>query len=480
MIRHLLSILIVLLFVVPVYTLAEPGTGKRLKPRWKLGNTVKPTQPQQPGQKTPEPIPVQPRQETQTPALVADEPAQEPMVESDSEQAPVPQPPLKNFEVQGLADDFFSWQTVTLGDKSCRVSPVISFARDYEINHHTVTITFTGSGTVELSVGHYSAENLQTVCEKKHLHSRFQKVISGEPVKVSSGYKNEHFAWLFIATEGAVNIQAIDYSGICGIDTLYGHAPGVFKFAGGRLPYRLMYPRNYDPQKSYPLVLSVSGSGGVGSDNVKNMEMVIYAKSAYTQYYEDEQLECFSLVPQIPPNEAIPSPYWPKGTLGKPTPEHPDWAAVNEQGWYAQASVALIKYLVESPELNIDPQRIYYTGFSYGGKACWEFLKAAPDLFAAAICGGGWPIGPAYSNPTGLMREKLKEEVKRYQHIPVRIFAGEKDPMRQGSQAVAEELQALNADAIYKEFPDASHVATAGKIWSDKNNLVWLFGKKLQ
>ena len=135
--------------------------------------------------------------------------------------------------------------------------------------------------------------------------------------------------------------------------------------------------------------------------------------------------------------------------------------------------------MIESPELNIDKNRIYFTGFSYGGKACWEFLKAAPDLFAAAMCGGGWPIGPAYSNPAGMLRVKLKEEVQRYKHVPVRIFSGEKDPMRFGSKAVAEELQALDADAIYKEFPGASHVSTAGKIWSDRKNLVWLFEQKL-
>ena len=168
------------------------------------------------------------------------------------------------------------------------------------------------------------------------------------------------------------------------METLYGHAAGVFQYAGAKLPYRLMYPKNYHPLRSYPLVISVSGSGGVGSDNSRSMEMITLARYLYTQYYHDNALECFSLVPQIPPQNAIPAPFWPKGNRGAPTKFHPDWPAVNAGGWFTSASIRLIKELAVSRDINIDINRIYMTGFSYGGKACWEFLKAEPRIFAAA------------------------------------------------------------------------------------------------
>ena len=51
----------------------------------------------------------------------------------------------------------------------------------------------------------------------------------------------------------------------------------------------------------------------------------------------------------------------------------------------------------------IDPNRLYFAGFSYGGKACWEFLKAAPDLFAAAMCHG------RLGHWTGLQRPRCQD-----------------------------------------------------------------------
>ena len=62
---------------------------------------------------------------------------------------------------------------------------------------------------------------------------------------------------------------------------------------------------------------------------------------------------------------------------------------VNADGWFVQGSLALIQEMIKDAQYNIDPDRVYYSGFSLGGKACWEFLKAGPDVFAAAFCGAG-------------------------------------------------------------------------------------------
>ena len=77
-------------------------------------------------------------------------------------------------------------------------------------------------------------------------------------------------------------VQSLNVEVWRGYDTAYGHAPGEFEFAGGTLPFRLMYPEHYDPEKQYPLVLSVPGSGGVGNDNVKSMEMTVPGRFFFT------------------------------------------------------------------------------------------------------------------------------------------------------------------------------------------------------
>jgi poly(3-hydroxybutyrate) depolymerase len=385
----------------------------------------------------------------------------------------------KRDEVQTsyTASQIARWTLRKVDGKDCRVSPMITFGKGTELNHHKVTVTYS-TGSVELSLAHSTSSKLDTAIEKKHLHSKLLPVKSGTVKKIVSPYKGERYAWIIARAVSGAKITAITHTCWKGKGTLYGHGPGKFKFGGAALPFRMMLPRNFDPRqkKKYPLVISVSGSGGVGEDNRRNMEMVILARNLFTTYLNDEEFECISIVPQIPSGRNIPKPYWPRGPLGKPTPiYHPGLAAVNENGWYTQASIALIKDLISDEGLHVDPDRIYFTGFSYGGKACWEFLRAGRELFAAAICGAGWPIGKPYSIPTRQLKARLKLEVKRIKHIPVSIFAGQKDNMKYGSQAVHAEITAQGGKSTYVEFPRASHVATAGSIWRNRRYIAWLF-----
>ena len=36
------------------------------------------------------------------------------------------------------------------------------------------------------------------------------------------------------------------------------------------MPYRLMKPIDFDPEKTYPLILSLHGKGGTGTDNLRS------------------------------------------------------------------------------------------------------------------------------------------------------------------------------------------------------------------
>ena len=45
------------------------------------------------------------------------------------------------------------------------------------------------------------------------------------------------------------------------------HEPHIYN----DMPYRLMKPINYEPNKSYPVIVSLHGGGGRGTDNLKQL-----------------------------------------------------------------------------------------------------------------------------------------------------------------------------------------------------------------
>jgi len=389
-------------------------------------------------------------------------------------------PVVENVNFTYTGGDIVKWSEKTVGDSLCRVSNAITGPARAEFNFHRVSADFSGTGTVEISVGYSATKNIDEMIEKKHLHSSFRKMVSGKEVMITSPYKGQRFAWVILRMSGTVGLRKVNYKCRLTKNTLYGHVGGVFKYGGAKLPYRLMYPKNYDPAKKYPLVVSVSGSGGVGNDNSKSMEMVTLARYLYTQYFHEKGVECFSLVPQIPDKDQgkIPKPYWPKGHKGTQSWYHPDWPAVNAGGWFASGSIELIKKLAASKDVSIDVDRIYMTGYSFGGKACWEFLKTDPQIFAAAASGGGWPIGRAYSEPKGAFLKQLKREVSLFKGVPALIFAGGADKMRLGSAAVNKEILAQGGKTRFIVYKGAAHIPAAGKGWSDIENIRWLLRKK--
>ncbi len=373
--------------------------------------------------------------------------------------------------------DVLSWQHRKVSGKDSLVSPTQKAPAGHERSHHRLAVRYSGKGPVQLGVIHSSSDNLDAALAKKHLFRGFRSVASGQEILLSSPYRGERFSWVCVRPAEGVEISELRYTCWQGEGTLYGHVGRTFEFGGAKLPYRLMYPRNYDPKKAYPLVISGHGSGGVGTDNVRSMEMVILGRYLFTQYYFDEALECFSLVPQIPPSKAIPSPYYPKGPHGAPSVYHPSYSAVNENNWHVQATLALIQSLIKNEKIHIDPDRVYYAGFSYGGRACWEFLKAGRSVFAAGMSAAGWPIGRPYSDPKGEFLNRLRLDVHRYKHIPVYIFAGAKDRMRFGSKAVHREILAAGGKSTYVEFPNTEHVPSAQKAWGNPKHVAWLFAQ---
>ncbi len=223
----------------------------------------------------------------------------------------------------------------------------------------------------------------------------------------------------------------------------------VFHSTGGqKLPYRLLKPWNFEPDKDYPLVVFLHGSRARGTDNRRHLNGSSESGiSLWTSNDVQRDYPSFVLAPQA------------KTTWVR------SWAFV-ERPANRREPLELVVELIESLKgrHNIDPRRIYISGVSMGGFGVWGAITRHPTLFAGAvaICGGGNPrmVKP---NPT-----------------PVWAFHGSRDTVvspRRSREMVAA-LRRVGGNVRYTEYKGVRH--DSWKLAFKEAELVpWLFSQKL-
>ena len=134
---------------------------------------------------------------------------------------------------------------------------------------------------------------------------------------------------------------------------------------GISLHYNLFIPPDYDPGKSYPLVLFIHDAGLVSTHPRTTLThalgSVIWATPA-----DQARHACFVLAPQYSTGIV--------NDRSEATPE-------------LDATVELVKAIAS--QYGLDPRRLYTTGQSMGCMASIEMLIKYPDLFAAALLVAG-------------------------------------------------------------------------------------------
>lgn len=150
------------------------------------------------------------------------------------------------------------------------------------------------------------------------------------------------------------------------------------------MPFRIMKPFNYDPAESYPLILSLHGSGGRGSDNLQQLRKL-------NQYLAEEQKRkdypCYVLAPQT-------TKLWDGNDLSN------------------------INHIIDNLP-SVDMKRIYILGHSMGGHGTYVFTQIDPDYFAAAAPSAG----------SGKPGTEDFVDVSLIKDIPFWIFHGDLDPV---------------------------------------------------
>lgn len=197
--------------------------------------------------------------------------------------------------------------------------------------------------------------------------------------------------------------------------------------------YYVFKPEYYDPQKSYPLILLLHGA----SRHMKSTNFLI------SEEFQSLQ-QSFVIVPIAPPQFD-----WgkPKGSLVSALP-----LAIN--------SVKAVKR-----KYNIDPKRVYVSGYSMGGYGTFNAVLKRPDIFAA-----GMPLCAGWN----------ADDLNAMSTVPLWMFHGAKDSIIPVS-ASRDFYQAAQAagmkNIFYQELPRHGH-----NIWDVvygmPDSWVWLLSQR--
>jgi predicted peptidase len=218
---------------------------------------------------------------------------------------------------------------------------------------------------------------------------------------------------------------------------------------GFTLPYRLLKPRDYDPQKKYPLVVFLHGAGECGNDNFKQL---VHGMNDFASDVIMAKYPAFVVAPQCPEGRK-----WVEVDWQLEAHTLPESASVS-----LEATLRLIDAMQK--EFAIDAGRIYITGLSMGGYGAWDALARKPELFAAAaiICGGGDPAVAA-----------------RFKDVPLWAFHGDQDegvkPKR--SREMIEALKAAGGSPKYTEYKGVGHDSWT-ITYANPELYAWLFAQR--
>lgn len=228
--------------------------------------------------------------------------------------------------------------------------------------------------------------------------------------------------------------------------------------ANKNLPYRILYPENYDKSKKYPLILVLHGAGERGNDNEKQL---VHGAKLFLKAENRTQFPAIVVFPQCPSDS-----YWATSSIDRS--KNPIQFRFNYDSipnWPQAAAIALVEKL--KLEESIDNSRVYITGLSMGGMGTFEAVYRNPGLFAAAapICGGG--------NET-LYNDKVKETA-------FRVFHGDADAVVKVdlSRNMVARLKELKVPVEYIEYPGVNHNSW-DNAFAEPDFMSWLFQHKIK
>ena len=201
------------------------------------------------------------------------------------------------------------------------------------------------------------------------------------------------------------------------------------------MPVRVMKPFGYDANVQYPVIVSLHGAGGKGTNNRKQL------KDWNRQLAEPQRRKdfpCYVVAPQA-------ADLWDSDDL--------------------KSVKALI---AELP--SVDMNRIYVMGHSMGGHGTYIFIQLDPDYFAAAAPSAG----------SGLKRTEDFIDPNKIKHLPIWAFHGDKDgvcPIEK-DQKVFDEVKSLGGNMKLTIWEGDSHGVSGKMIVGADNGTTYVSSER--
>lgn len=243
---------------------------------------------------------------------------------------------------------------------------------------------------------------------------------------------------------------------LCGQD-FSEYKKEVFIKNDQQLPYRILFPLQFDTAKKYPLLIFLHGAYEKGNDNEAQLEI---GGNYFLADSNRRNFPAIILFPQCPSNDAwvyFDTEFDSAGHLKRAIfPFHKEPTPVT----------LLVKQLLDSlMTLSfVDTKKIYIGGLSQGGMGVFDIIARYPTVFAAAfsICGAG----------------KVSTAGNFAKQTSIWIFHGADDDIVPVyfSRQFYRKLKKLNADVQYTEYPGVKHNSWVNA-FEEKELHPWLFSK---
>ena len=219
--------------------------------------------------------------------------------------------------------------------------------------------------------------------------------------------------------------------------------------------YQVFVPLAFTPERTWPVVLFLHGSGERGRDGLRQTQVGLPAAIRW----ERDRMQAIVVMPQLPPGRT--------------------WTE-------RMADLAMAALDSAVAEFQGDPQRLYLTGMSLGGYGTWHLAAEHPVVFAALapVCGG---IVPPAGRATSVVQmpatvgadDPYAEAARRIGSTPTWIFHGADDPVvpAEESRRMHGALQAVGNDARYTEYPGVGH-ASWEQAYGEADFWTWLLAQR--